>query len=94
MKDEQLTEALKKFPCPSCGTVGHLELHQMSLRLIYKGQEVLSEGEGSICHACNMKFMDEKLTESIANQVQRIDGDHKYIEIHRNIGELEGHTLN
>ena len=95
MNDEKFAAALKNHPCPECNEVGHLQQQHMTIRVTHKGQLVFAEGEGTVCNSCNHKFMSDALTESIANQVQRIDGGiQRYIEINRATGELKGHPIN
>lgn len=96
MCDQQFTDALKKHPCPECGHVGLLGMQQMHIVATFNGKEVRAEGEGVICGACDEKFMSDALTESVANQVNRIaHGEHgKYIEVDRESGTITTHALN
>lgn len=96
MSAENYKAALKEYPCPSCGEKGDLEEAELSVKLDYKDNMIEAKGEGTVCQACGHHFMSDELTESIANQVQRIDdgGARRYLEVNRSTGELKGHTLN
>jgi hypothetical protein len=94
MDSAQIAAALKKHPCPTCGVDGQLEPQHMDIRVTHKGQEVVAEGEGTVCHACDGKFMCDELTENLANQVQRIDGGfQRYIEVDRQSGKLQAYSI-
>lgn len=94
MDEKQFEQALKIHPCPECETVGFLVPQHMTIKAIHKGHTIEAKGDGTMCRACNCKFMSDELTESIANQVQHIDGGfQRYIEVDRQTGKLQAHSI-
>lgn len=98
MENTAYIEALKKFPCPDddCGAVGYLRPEKMKIVATLNGQEVVAEGNGTACDACDKKFMDAELTEEVANQVNRIKhgAAHQYLELDRDNGAFIPHAIN
>jgi hypothetical protein len=96
MTNEEFEVALKQFPCPDCGEIGHLTTQQMKFDLIHKGLPVVAEGEAWICQdGCNHIFMSDALTEEFANKTNAIDADASddYIAVDRKTGNITIHPI-
>ena len=96
MNDQDFATELKQFPCPDCGEVGHLTAGHATVQVTMKGQPIQAEGEVTHCDDCNANFMDDALTESIANQVNKITHGHanEYLEVNRHNGDITTHLIN
>lgn len=81
---------LQSFPCPNCHEAGHLTEGMLTVVVQHQGVQIEAEGMGHTCGACSTKFMNDDMTESIANQILSIDKREKNVRlvVNRNNGEM------
>jgi len=96
MNDQDFAKQLKNLPCPDCGTKGYLTAGHSKVSVTLNYKLIEAEGEVTHCDACGSNFMDDALTESISNQVNKITHGRsgEYLEVNRQDGAFTKHLIN